>query len=287
MILVTGATGTIGSEVLRLLADRGADVRAMTRNPSRVRAGRHRTTVHGDFEAPDSLRAALEGVHSVFLLTAPGAWIPDHDLALIGAARSLGVRKVVKLSAIGGGPETDDEGTAPADWHAPGEQALAGSGLTWAALRPTSLASNALRWAGAIRAGRPVPNTTGTGAQGTVDPRDVAAVAVEALLTDAHDGAVRTVTGPELLSVPDQAAQLAEVLGRPVGTAEVPPDEARRQLLAAGLDPSVVEVALRGDRLVRAGGNAVVTDEVTRALGRPARTFRVWARDHREAFVAA
>ncbi|MFG2139978.1 hypothetical protein [Streptomyces sp. NPDC048650] len=85
--------------------------------------------------------------------------------------------------------------------------------------------------------------------------------------------------------MPDQAAGLAEMLRRPVGTVEVPPKTARRQRLAAGPDPSVVEVALRGDRLVRAGGNAVLTEDVTRALGRPARTVRNWARDHREAFL--
>ncbi|MFG2139979.1 hypothetical protein [Streptomyces sp. NPDC048650] len=107
---------------------------------------------------------------------------------MIEAARAVGVRKVVRLSAIGGGPQAADVGTAPSDWHAPGEQALAAGGLIRASLRPSSLASNTLRWAPAIRAGQPAPNTTGHGAQGTVDPRDVAAVAVEALLTDAHDG---------------------------------------------------------------------------------------------------
>jgi uncharacterized protein YbjT (DUF2867 family) len=287
MILISGATGTIGGEVLRLLARRGVRLRAMTRDPARLHLPVEDgvDSVLADFEDPDSLRRALDGVDSVFLLTAPGAWVPEHDLAMIHAARSSGVRKVVKLSAVGSGEYGTDGSTRPADWHGPGERALAASGLAWTALRPTSFASNALRWAAVIRAGGPVPNMTGTGAQGVVDPRDVAAVSVEALLTDELDGTAHTLTGPELVSVPDQVTQLAEELGRPVDTVDVPPDAVQQQMLAAGLDPSVVDVAVRGYALVRAGGNAVVTDDVERILGHPARAFRTWVRDHRDVFL--
>jgi uncharacterized protein YbjT (DUF2867 family) len=263
MILVTGATGTIGSAIVRLLAARGVPSRAMSRHGD----------VRADFDDPASLRPAVLGVDTVFLLTAPGARVPDHDHAMISAAAEAGVRKVVKLSAVGGNG-------SPAQWHAPGEQALEGSGLAWTVLRPSAFASNALAWAGPIQAGDPIPNMTGAGAQGVVDPRDVAEVAVEALLHDEHDGATYTLTGPELVSVPDQVAQLAEVLGRPLTTVDVPPEA----LLNHGLDPSVAEMAVRGQYLVRAGGNALVTDDVARVLGRPARTFRTWAADHRTAF---
>lgn len=280
MILVTGATGTVGREVLRLLAGRGVPLRAMTRDVARLPSDEAKVeVVRADFEAPETLRAAVAGVEAVFLLTAPGSWVPGHDLAMIDAVRAGGVRKVVKLSAIGEG------GTGPAGWHAPGEEALAAGGLAWTALRPSSFASNTLRWAAAIRAGEPVPNLTGTGTQGVVDPRDVAEVAVAALLGAEHDGTVLTLTGPGLVSVPDQAAQLSEVLGLPISTVDVPLETAREQLLAAGLDPSVADVAVRGARLVRDGGNAVVTGDVPRVLGRPARSFRTWALDHRGAFL--
>lgn len=219
----------------------------------------------------------MAGVKAVFLLTAPGAWVPDHDLALLDAARAAGVGKVVKLSAIG---------TEVGGWHHPGEQALRDGDEAWTLLRPSSFASNTFRWAEAIKGGQPVPNRTGTGAQGVVDPRDVAAVAVEALLTDEHDGQTYTLTGPEPLSVPDQVAQLSEVLGRPIEIVEVPPEVERRQLLAAGFDSSVVEVAMRGSELVRGGGNVTVTDDVDRVLGRPAGTFKSWAHDHRTIFQA-
>ncbi|MEQ0558361.1 NAD(P)H-binding protein [Amycolatopsis sp. NEAU-NG30] len=279
MILVTGATGTVGREVLRLLAGRGVPLRAMTRDVARLPSHEAKVeVVRADFEAPETLRAAVDGVDAVFLLTAPGSWVPGHDLAMIDAARAAGVRKVVKLSAVGGG-------SGPAGWHAPGEEALAAGGLAWTALRPSSFASNTLRWAAAIRAGEPVPNLTGTGTQGVVDPRDVAEVAVAALLGAEHDGTVLTLTGPGLVSVPDQAAQLSEILGLPISTVDVPLETAREQLLAAGLDPSVADVAVQGSRLVREGGNAVVTGDVQRVLGRPPRSFRTWALDHRGAFL--
>ncbi len=260
----------------------------MTREPARLRLpeGALIDVVQADFERADSLASAVAGVDSVFLLTAPGAGgsVAEHDLAMIQAARASGVRKVVKLSAIGG--KADHADNLPSPRHRAGEQALVASGLTWSALRPSSFASNTLSWADAIRAGNPVPNMTGTGAQGVVDPRDVAAVAVEALLTDEHDGATHTLTGPELLSVPDQVAQLATELGRTITTVDVPPHAVRQQLVRAGFDPSVADSAVDGYQLVRDGGNAVVTDDVERILGHPARTFRVWAHDHRTAFVA-
>lgn len=285
MILVTGATGTVGREVLRLLARRGVQVRAMTRDPAHLSSVETNVEVlRADFDAPETLRDAVADVDSVFLLTAPGASVPEHDLAMINAARVGKVRKVVKLSAVGGGLSAKDGGTEPADWHAPGEQALAASGLAWMLLRPSSFASNTLRWADPIRAGQPVPNMTGTGAQGVVDPRDVAEVAVEALLGAEYNGTTLTLTGPDLVSVPDQAAQLSEVLDQPISTVDVPLEAAREQMLASGLEPSVVDVAIRGSQQVRDGGNAVVTNDVFRVLGRPARPFLTWARDHRGAF---
>ena len=285
MILITGATGTIGNEVSQLLARQGANVRAMTRDPSRARMPAGIDVVPGDFEHPDSLRHAVEGASAVFLLTAPGAWIPEHDRAMLHAARVAGVQKVVKLSAIGTGTTNDSTDRRPGNWHLPGEQALQESDMAWTLLRPSSFASNALRWADAIRNGKPVPNMTGTGTQGVVDPRDVAAAAAEALISDKHNGQIYTLTGPDLLSVPDQVAQLADELGHPIETVDVPLDVARQQMLAAGVDSSVVEVAIIGAELTRAGGNATLTNDVERALARPAHTFQSWVRAHRDAFA--
>jgi uncharacterized protein YbjT (DUF2867 family) len=158
--------------------------------------------------------------------------------------------------------------------------------MAWTVLRPSSFASNALRWAAAIRSGDPVPNTTGTGVQGVIDPRDVAEVAVRALTSQDHAHSVLTLTGPELLSVPDMAAQLGGVLGRALQAVDVPFGAYREQMLAAGIDPVFAEVAVIGSRRVAQGGNARLTGEVQAVLGRPPRTFRAWAHDHRDAFAS-
>jgi uncharacterized protein YbjT (DUF2867 family) len=191
MILVTGATGTIGSEVVRLLAKRGERVRAMTRSPEGVSLPAE--VVRGDFDDRDSLEIAVAGADAVFLLDAPGPWIERHDLAMLDVVRFHGVGKVVKLSAIGTGENTE---LTVGGWHLPGERAPHAGEAAWTILRPSSFATNTLHWASLICVGQPVANLTGNGAQGVIDPRDVAEVAVAALTTPDHVGRTYTLTGP-------------------------------------------------------------------------------------------
>ncbi|WP_067836261.1 SDR family oxidoreductase [Nocardia lijiangensis] len=281
MILITGATGTIGSEIVRQLASREVPVRAVTRDPARAQAFEGVDVVRGDYGDAESMAAAMTGAEAVFLVGVLGPDDADTDRALIATARAAGVRRIVKLSAIGTGePDLGRVGT----WHLPGEQAARESGLEWTILRPSSFASNTLIWADPIRAGQPVPNLTGEGAQGVIDPRDVAAVAVEALLSTAHAGHTYTLTGPELLTTADQAAVLAAVLGHPIEVADIPEDLARQHMLAAGMSAEYVDGALAGQAYVRAGGNAVRTDAVRTVLGRPPRTYADWAADHAHVF---
>ncbi|MFI9720435.1 NAD(P)H-binding protein [Streptomyces sp. NPDC052396] len=279
MILITGATGTIGSEVVRQLAAAGEPVRAMTRNPSGASFPDGVEVVAGDFEDGASLERAVRGATAVFALSGAGPAIPGHDRALIGAATAAGVRRVVKLSSIG------MKGAEPPFWHEAGEQAARESGLGWTFLRPSAFASNALAWAAAIRAGEPVPDRYGAGRMGVVDPRDIAAVAVRALTSDEHQGRAYTLTGPELLSAADQAAVLSEELGRTVTTAEMPLETIREQMLGFHSDAGFAEQIMEGIREVREGRNAVLTEDVARVLGRPATGFAQWVRDHRDAFT--
>ncbi|MEU0672733.1 NAD(P)H-binding protein [Streptomyces sp. NPDC006172] len=281
MILVTGATGTIGSELVRQLAARGEKVRALLRDPAKAAGLPSGVEVaRGDYLDPGSLEAAAAGAEAAFLVGLPGP-DTDHDQALVAAARSARVGRLVKLSAIAtGDPGLGAFGT----WHLPGERAVRESGAEWAVLRPSSFASNTLSWAGPIRAGEPVPNMSGDGAQGVIDPRDVAEAAARVLLDGRLAGRTYTLTGPETISVSGQAAVLAEVLGRPVTTRDLTPRQARERLLAWGLSDAQAEGVLAGNAFVRDGGNAVVTEDVPELLGRPARTYREWARERRAAF---
>ncbi|MEU4689091.1 NAD(P)H-binding protein [Actinoplanes sp. NPDC023714] len=278
MILVTGATGTIGRHVMRLLQQGGHRARAMTRaRPTGA------DTVQADFDDPGSLRRAVAGAERVFLLTAPPTPAAAHDHALLAAAREAGVRSVVKVSAIGTGERF---GTVTVGgWHAEAEEAVRAGGMGWTVLRPSSFASNCLPWAEAVRTGQPVADLTGNGEQGVIDPRDVAAVAVAALTDpDRHAGRTWTLTGPELLTVTDQARVLREVIGMPVATVDVAPDDARRRLAASGMPRAAVEAVVTGAAWARAGHNAVLTADVAEVLGRPPATFREWARRNREVF---
>lgn len=287
MILLTGATGTVGSWLVPELRAAGASIRAMTRDPARLTAPPEVQVVRGDYEDPASLRVAAAGVDVLFLLTAPSAPGPQHDLAMLEAARVAGVRRVVRLSAIGTGERYAGKTIGAA--HEVADQAVRASGMDWTLLRPTTFASNTLWWADAIRAGAPIPNLLGDARQGVIDPADVAAVAARVLASPAAAHRERTyrLTGPELLTVPDQAAILEKALGRPVKLVDTLPAVAGEQMLASGMNPGAVDQIVTGSAWARAGHNAVVTDEVASILNRASTSFSVWVDRNRTAFDAA
>lgn len=281
MILVTGATGTIGSEVVRQLAARGEKVRALSRSPEQARLPSGVETARGHHRDRPAVAAAMAGVEAAFLVGVFGPEDAESDRGMVDAARAAGVRRVVKLSAISAGDSRTGLGGIA---HGQGEEAVRASGLEWTVLRPSAFASNTLRWAEAVRTGQPVRNMMGQGRQGVVDPRDVAEIAVAALLDPRHAGRTYTLTGPETISPGEQAAVLGEVLGRSVELADLTPAETREMLRASGWEEARAEAILGSIRFVAEGGNAIVTEDVPELLGRVARTYRAWAEDHRAAF---
>jgi (4-alkanoyl-5-oxo-2,5-dihydrofuran-3-yl)methyl phosphate reductase len=281
-ILVTGATGNVGLEVVAQLVARGQCVRALTRQPDRASFAAGVEVAAGDLGQPETLARALAGVERVFLLTNGGPETPLHDVNLVQAAAQAGVRHVVKLSVIGNEYGQDDLITA---WHLVGERALRLSGLAWTFLRPGSYMSNALHWAQGIRHHGVVHSAYARARASLIDPRDVAAVAVEALVRPGHEGRAHRITGPEALSAADQVARLGAALGRPLRFVESPASSCAAAMGRSGRSPLMIVAALAnlGNERLDAT-RELVLPTVEEIIGRPAHTFDEWAVNHVHAF---
>ncbi|MFC9686474.1 NAD(P)H-binding protein [Streptomyces sp. NPDC056948] len=276
MILVTGATGNIGRALLGELSLRGAAaVRGLTRDAGRAAFPEGVEVVEGDLARADSLKGALAGVRSLFLLSGTGA-----EEEVLAAARQAGVEHVVLVSSI----------TVQTHPHLPAagenlavERLLKDSGMAWTVLRPTQFASNTLWWAQSIREEGVVRAPYADIGLPAVHPADIAAVARAALTEPGHRGRTYALTGPERVTVRQQVAAVAAALGREVTLVEISPEEAHRQLASFMGDETANAV------LDLMGGDVndellTVRDTVAQVTGSAARSFRQWAAENAAAF---
>jgi uncharacterized protein YbjT (DUF2867 family) len=281
MILVTGATGHVGSALAAQLAASHEPVRAMTRRPDAATFPPGVAVVYGDCEDPASLDVAFRGADRAFLMSGQAtgtAEHPTHDLALVEAARRAGVRQVVKLSVYDGGGTDDAIGA----WHREAEAAVTASTMDWTMLRPGRFMSNALQWASAIRRGDTVHIPFAYRRAAPIDPADIAAVAALVLTTGAGRNTSYQLSGPELLTPSDELELLGKALGRSLRLIEPAIDATRAGMLAGGMPAAVVDAIV-----ARVGGSegAVVLPTVTQLLGRRPATFSAWATAHAAAFA--
>jgi uncharacterized protein YbjT (DUF2867 family) len=276
MILVTGATGNVGGELVRALARAGEPVRALVRGTAR-RPEIPAEQVAGDLDRPETLDAALDGVRGVFLL--PGY----RDMpALLARMRQAGVERVVLLSGLS--VVAADTRNAVSEYMIRSETAVRESGLAWTFLRPNAFMSNALRWLPQLRAGDVVRDAFGTVPVASVDPYDIAAVAVRALLDPGHEERVHPLSGPEPLLPAQRLAVLAEVLGRDLRFHALTDDEGRADMAAAGVPEPYIHAffSFYADGTLDESQVYPTVDKVT---GTPPRSFRQWAVAHRGEFV--
>ncbi|MDG4861262.1 NAD(P)H-binding protein [Streptomyces sp. T-3] len=275
-IVVTGATGAVGREVARALAG-VSDVRLVVRDVGKAaRMGLPGEIHAADYGDRSALKSALAGADAVFVVTA-NPLRPEQDENILAAAETVGVRHAVKLSWIAvADPAADD---LVARWNRRSEELLRDSGLSWTVLRMRTPMSNALGWAASIRDEGVVRAFGGADRTACVDPRDVAAVAVEALSGAEHAGRTYALTGPELISVREQTEELSRVLEQPIGFEELTVDQAlarwRRRL-----PEEVAQALLEGALRRAAGSSAQVEGTVADITGRAPGTFATWAADH-------
>jgi uncharacterized protein YbjT (DUF2867 family) len=278
VILVTGATGNIGTELIRALVDTGERVRALTRGDSGpvgpAPAG-GAEPVTGDLNDPDSLRPAMAGARGIFLL--PGYAGLARTLAV---AREAGVQHVALLSGSSAG--TGDLTNAVTRYMIESETAVKESGLAWTIVRPFGFMSNTLQWVPQLKSGDVVRAPFAGVPVAVIDPYDIAAVLALALSRDGHQGQTYTVSGPESLRPADRVRILGSVLGRELEFQAQTDEEARAEMSAAM--PAEYMNAFFNFYVDGALDESVPLPAVADLARRPPRTFDQWARAHAGAF---
>jgi uncharacterized protein YbjT (DUF2867 family) len=282
MILVTGATGNVGRLVVEGLAEAGERVRALSRTPRADLFPAGVEVARGDLTRPATLADALDGVERLYLFP-----VAATAREVVDRATRAGVRRIVVLSS---GAVSDGSDTS---FHLPVEQAVEQSGLEWTHVRPGEFMLNKLwLWGPSIRAESVVRDPFPDAAWCPVHERDIAEVAVTALVADGHHGRAYDLNGPGLVSHRDQVRAIAAAIGREVRLEVVNPHRAREIYQAQGgfaaqnadfllgfedYSGGETDPASPAELDVASFGPLPTAEAVT---GRPARTFAQWARDH-------
>jgi len=277
MILVTGATGLNGGEVVRRLSAQGVPVRALVRSSERaggLAAQPNVEIVEGDMSQPATPAQALRGVERAMLISSSEPMMLDVQSSFIDAAAAAGVKHVVKLSGII--PDSDSPFRF-ARMHAEIERRLEASGMAFTHLRAGEFMTSYFRQ---------VPSIIGKGALflpmedakiASIDVGDIADVAVEVLTGAGHEGKTYPLTGPQALSMAEVAEQLSAATGKPIRYVNVAPEDAKSAQLAAGLPPYLVDALVELFAERRKGKEAQVSALVPEILGRSATSFSEFA----------
>ncbi len=280
MILVTGATGTIGREVMSQLHEIGCDIRAVSRNPQKTSWPTGVDVIAGDLGDPKIIPALLDGVEKIFFMVTPN--VTDHYL--IQMAQQYGVQHIVMLSSgsIGSATTEEEIDDAIARFNFDAEQIVRQSGVAWTFLRPSGFMSNTLQWAKSIRSEGIVREPFGDVGIACIDPRDIAAVAVQTLISSGHENKIYPLTGLEKLTLADQVKILSKILDRKLIFEEISEEVARARMMRFMSNAELVESYIW--RRKNARMMDVQFSTVKEILGRNPRTFEQWAIDHIHAF---
>ena len=282
MILVTGATGNVGSEAVRLLAARHQPTRALVRDPSRavaVGVGVGVEIVTGDFARPDTLDEAMRGIDTVVLVSPA---VPAQEIAVIDSALRQGVSHVIKVTskASADSPVDRRRGQAQIEAH------LATTGLAYTLLRSNAYMQNLLVLAPMIRRTGGFQMSAGDGKVGMIDARDVAATAAAvAAAPRKHAGQTYWLTGPDLITYPDIARELSGALGHAVEYRQISPAEHRAAMIQAGVPDAVATSNAQAFRLIAEGDAAWLSDDGQSVTGTAPRALGTFIADYIAAFA--
>ncbi|HEX8441775.1 SDR family oxidoreductase [Archangium sp.] len=278
-ILVTGATGTIGSQLLSALkGQQDLTVRAAVRSATKAESikGGNVTPVDFEYTNSEQMQKAVEGVEKLFLITPFSQDQVDLGARLIDFAKAAGVKHVVKLSAMGA---DFAPGIQLGRWHRTLERYIAGSGMTYTFVRPNNFMENFVNFYGPAQDGN-IYLPWGQGACSFIAGADVAAVAAAALTSSGHENKAYDVTGPEAFTIAQAAATLGEVTGRKIQYVEVPEAAARNAMLDGGMPAWMVDGMMELHGINKAGYAAQVTDTVQKLTGRAPTSFAQFAKQN-------
>jgi uncharacterized protein YbjT (DUF2867 family) len=292
-ILVTGATGNVGRNVVDLLVNAGEDVRATSRNPDSLDLPAEVDVRRADLTDPKTFEQALQGVEKIFLYTQPAA-----IEGVMEAAKAAGVKYAVLLSSLAAAGRDPDHWIAR--WHLSAEEAIERSGLLWTFVRPGAFAVNSLQWATSIKDGKPVRLHYAQSYLSSIHERDIAEVSSCALLQDGHAGAKYHISGGDSVTQAEQVALIGQAIGRELEFEDLTGDQVRdefrkqieyrvQELVRDGVigstdTPGIIETRIRYYEEALDGPEKI-DGTVEKVLGKPARTFAEWAVDHKADFT--
>jgi uncharacterized protein YbjT (DUF2867 family) len=283
-VLVTGATGTIGRDVVKILSENGVPLRAGVRDQAKARQRFDDDIALAtfDFEDDSSFAGALDGVGKVFLLPPLLPNQVEVTNAFVDAAKRAGVRCIVKLSAIG--VDGEIQFTA-GKWHAANEQHIRESGLAFTFLRPNSFMQNFITYFPPRDGAIYLP--WGNGTASFVDTRNIASVATEVLTSDGHEEKIYTLTGPAALGIANVARILSEAAGCEFKYVDVPDEAARDGMLQAGVPKWQADALMELHAINKQNRWSAVTSDIEKVTGNPPTDFAQFARNHADRFPAS
>ncbi|PYC46842.1 NAD(P)-dependent oxidoreductase [Litorivita pollutaquae] len=283
MITVFGATGTTGAPLVETLLAKGADVRAVTSDPAKIGGLKAKgcEAVTASFTDLAALEQACAGAEKIYLVTPAHLDMRQWKANAIAAAKAAGVKHVVLATGLGASPKA---GLTFGKWHSESQELLKESGLDWTFVQPTYFIQNLMWQAGSIAKNGVYYDDLG-GPVSWIDARDIADVAAEALTGADHAGKGYGVTGPEALTGDEIAAVLSDVTGRSITSATLSADEAKAAMVAGGMQDEVASAMVELASIAPKGYLGGIETTVSDVLGRPARSFRDFVTENRDAFV--
>jgi len=285
MILLTGATGTVGSQVVKHLQKTGAEFRIVARDPDKARSltGPGIEIVQGDITNPVSMQTAMHGMDHLFLLTPSGPQQVDVEKEIVDEAARAGVSHITKLSVMGA------SALSPIlinQWHYYSEKYIEQIGIGLTAVRPTFFMQNTLMFATTISNEGMFYAPLGDAAVNIVDARDIASVVVSTLIEPGHMGHVYDVTGPQAVTFNEVAADISSAIGKSVAYVNVPPEGMRISMQRIGMPEWLIESMLGYYAFFREGHGSLVTPVVERLKKSPAIAYKQFAQDYASSFTS-